>query len=494
VIELYGFQKVAVAKLIEVTNGLNCDDMGLGKTVQGIAIDFAKRNRYKQLTGKAAPPTLIVAPSSALESPWETHLRRYWPTCKINMINPKRRQSFVNGIIDSFKNPQKQYFHYHIIHWEALRLIPELQKFLWFHVIADEVQRAKNRAAQQTRALKKINTMNKLGLSGTAADNMPEDLWSVLNWLYPRTWGSSNRFREHHVDYTTRTNYKTGKSYRVVSGVLHATDLHRAMSSFYIRRTKEDPSINLDLPEKTYSEIPVNLLPKQRRAYDAMRKDMLTWVGEREDQPLATPLVISQLIRLQQFAVAYGELVTIVRNIGEGNREFKQFKLRLTEPSAKLDVLMEMVKDNVNEAFVVFAQSRQVIDLLVARLARANIPHVSLTGNTPQKDRGDVVARFQRGEARVFAGTVALGGVAITLTAASKMVFLDRAWSPSVNAQAEDRIHRIGQKHNVQIIDLVARNTIDLGRLSRIELKWSWVKEILGDDISQMQFRWNGRN
>jgi SNF2 family DNA or RNA helicase len=61
------------------------------------------------------------------------------------------------------------------------------------------------------------------------------------------------------------------------------------------------------------------------------------------------------------------------------------------------------------------------------------------------------------------------------------VVFLDRNWSPSKNRQAEDRAHRIGQRESVQIIDLVARDTIDMGRLQKLELKWDWLRQILGD-------------
>lgn len=89
--------------------------------------------------------------------------------------------------------------------------------------------------------------------------------------------------------------------------------------------------------------------------------------------------------------------------------------------------------------------------------------------------------RFQRGETRVFAGTIQAGGVGITLTAASTVVFLDRNWSPALNLQAEDRLHRIGQAESVQVIDIMARDTVDLGRHAVIEMKKGWIQQLLGD-------------
>lgn len=491
---LYPFQKEGVRKLRDVPHVLNGDEMGLGKTVQGIALDFEKRNLYKSVTSKTPGPTLVIAPLSVIPA-WESHILRYWPTAKINVIDPKNRTKFVDNLVATFEKRAR--YQYHIVHWEALRLVPELRQWQWFHVIADEVHRAKNRRAQQTVALKKIPTMNKQGLSGTAADNMPQDLWSILNWLYPRKFTSYHRFFAHHVESQSHTaggndyvpcavplcDQVHRNAYKVVTGVRDAPELHRVMAPFYVRRLKSDPNINIQLPPKTYSELYVDLSAKQRRAYEQMRKEMIAWVGQNEEQPLAAPMVISQLIRLQQFAGAYGEIVRTMRN-GEPVRQ-----LKLTEPSTKIDAVMELVTDNENEKFVVFSQSKQIINLLVARLAAADISHVSLTGDTPQKSRGDVVEEFQLGNIRVFAGTIGAGGVGITLTAASTVVFLDRAWSPSVNAQAEDRCHRIGQQRNVQIIDVIARNTVDLGRLQKLEMKWEWVKEILGDDVTQLQRR-----
>jgi SNF2 family DNA or RNA helicase len=148
---------------------------------------------------------------------------------------------------------------------------------------------------------------------------------------------------------------------------------------------------------------------------------------------------------------------------------------------------MQLIEDNPNDQIVVFGQSKQVINMLSHRLTKKNIPTGILTGDTPQGDRGRLVTAFQRGDLRVFAGTIGAGGVGITLTASSTVVFLDRAWSPAVNRQAEDRLHRIGQKNAVQVIDIVARNTVDLGRLQRIRRKWIWLRQILGDQVSEIQ-------
>jgi len=199
---------------------------------------------------------------------------------------------------------------------------------------------------------------------------------------------------------------------------------------------------------------------------------MLAWVGKHEDEPLPAPSVIAQLVRLQQFAVAYGKLETKVVK-GETQRY-----LVLDEPSAKLDAVMDLI-GATDAQIIIFGQSKQAINLLATRLTRAGISHGCLTGDTKQADRDVYIEEFQAGTRRVFLSTVKAGGVGITLTAASIVVFLDRAWSPSANKQAEDRAHRLGQKNAVLIITLVARDTIDRERNDKIDLKWSWLKAIL---------------
>jgi len=477
-VKLYPFQKVAVDKFVTVPAVLIGDDMGLGKTVEALALDLRRRttqlNGYKQTDCK----TLIIAPLSVLSS-WERHIKAMWPAARVAVINPKNRDELARKLHEPY--------HYYVIHWDGLRLMDELQQGRWWHVIADEVHRAKNRKAQQTIRLKKLRTSYKTALSGTPADNAPQDLWSVLNWLYPLVWGSYHRFFRYFVKVQTHTAGQClavgcdkyhKNAYKKIVGVGNVEELHAAMEPYYIRRKKED--VLPELPDKYYTTITVDLNPRQRRIYNQMRDEMLAWIGKHEQEPVAAPIIVAQLTRLKQFALAFAEIVT-VRQQKDG--EWVEVrKVRLREPSTKLDALMELLEDNPDKKLVVFSESKQVIGLLATRLSKANVPHVVLTGDTSQAERPRVIDEFQLGEARVFCGTIHAGGEGITLTAASTVVFLDRTWNPSRNKQAEDRCHRIGQKNAVEVIDVVAQDTVDGGRLQQIKLKWGWLRMLLGDE------------
>lgn len=476
---LYGFQAWAVDKLVDQRACLIGDDMGLGKTVEALALDL--RRRVEQLAGmpQTQHKTLIVTPLTVRTS-WEKHIRMMWPEARIVVVDPKNRQD----LIDKLKEP----YHYYIVHWEGVRLIDELRQVQWWHVIADEVHRAKNRKAQQTVALKKIRSEWRTGCSGTAADNNPDDLWSVLNWLYPSTWTSYWRFvnyfvkvRSHNKGLCNAFDPDTGvecmayhkQGYREVLGVANAEELHEALRPYYVRRLKGE--VLRELPPKVYSTITVELYPQQRRIYEQMKHDMLAWIGKHEEEPLAAPIVVAQLMRLQQFALAYADIKTVVRDGKEERR------MTLKTPSAKLDALLEVLVDNPTRQFVVFSSSKQMANLVCDTLARCKITYVPYTGDTTPADRDANVVAFQAGKARVFVGTIQAGGEGITLTAASTVIFLDRVWNPSKNKQAEDRCHRIGQVGSVQVIDIVAKDTVDMGRLQKILLKWEWLRELLGD-------------
>lgn len=453
--QLYPFQRVAVEKLCLHKARLIGDEMGLGKTLTAIALDRQNRNLDQV---PVARKTLVVAPLSVLSS-WEDHLREQ-TGLPVRVIDPKNRQKFIDDALNVRANG------YFVCHWDVLRLMPELQKVGWFHIIADEVHRAKNRKSLQTRALKKLRTVYKTGLSGTPAANKPQDLWSILHWLWPTYYSSYWKFVNHY----TVTDYDP-RGYHKIVGVQNQESLHEEMRPWYIRRLKEE--VLPDLPPRYYTQIWVDLHPQQRRAYNQMRDEQIAWVASKKDAELEMPMVaaqvVTQLTRLQQFALGYMYF------------DEERQKWLLTDPSAKIDALLDIIQDNPEEPLVVFSQFKSAIMLASRKLTTNGIAHAVITGDVSKPDRAEAVKAFQAKRVPIIMGTIATAGEGITLTAASTVVFLDRAWSPSWNRQAEDRLHRIGQREAVQVIDLMARNTVDLGRHQQIKQKAEWIRQILGD-------------
>ena len=390
----------------------------------------------------------------AVTTSWERQLKMWAPHLSVIKIHNRRRHLFL----DSLEIGEHDVY---ICHWDALRLMPELTETKWFHIIGDEIHKIQNHKTKVSKHLKEIPTTFKTGLSGTPAYDKPDDLWSVLNWLYPTFWTSYWSYFNRYVLWVDYNGYKQ------IIGVANQEELQQQMRGFYIRRKKEE--VMHELPEKTFTQMFVDLTPKQRRAYNQMRDSMLSWIGENEDKPVAATAVVSQLIRLQQFASAHATFTD------DG-------KMILSDPSSKIDAAIELLY-STNKQIVFFSQFTQVINLFCERLKKNKISFGKYTGETSSKEREKTVQGFISGDLRVFAGNVSAGGTGLDgLQVADTLVFFDRPWSHSVFEQAVGRLDRIGQKNNIQIIDLIAAGTIERKRIEKINMEWTWIKELLGED------------
>jgi SNF2 family DNA or RNA helicase len=485
--ELFDFQKETVTRLFEKRGILIAHDMGLGKTVTTIALDVIRRERFDQ---KAR--TLIICPLSVINN-WATHFAKWAPHLKVCVINNKNRKPFMTDMEESFTSGSG--YDVFIMHYPAIRLEPNVARFPWFHVVCDEVHALQDRKSSQSKNVKLIPAFYKTGLSGTPVFNKPDDLWSILNWLYPKYWKSYWGYFKRYIKWVEYDGYRT------VVGVNNEEELQEQIANFYSRIKKEE--VLKDLPDKYYSTVRVQLHPLQAKAYKQMKKDMLAWVGQHEDEPVNAPVVLAQLTRMQQFASAYAEIeYTPIREnfehltgyekdmpeddffaklgIKEDNKDYYKSRIILSEPSSKIDAVMEIIK-NTDEPIAVFSQFAQMVTLLAKRLEKEGISHGLYTGATSKDDRDRMVDEFQAGNLKVFCGSIKAGGVGITLTAASTIVILNREWAESLNEQVIDRLHRIGQKNAVHVIDIVSEGTIDVERNMGIAMNWKVIKKLLGE-------------
>lgn len=476
---LYPFQQETVSKLRDMRGVLIAHDMGLGKTVTAIALDKARRERFDH-----PAKTLIICPLSVINT-WVKHFAQWAPDLRVMAINNKNRNPFMEAVDNSFTNPLGIGFDVFIIHYPAMRLEPDMAKYPWFHIVSDEVHALQDRKSSQTKAVKKLKAFYKTGMSGTPVFNKPDDLWSILNWLYPKYWKSYWGYFKRYIKWVEWNGYRT------VIGVENEEELQEQIAGFYSSIKKTE--VLTDLPDKYYSEVRVPLHPQQARAYKQMKKDMLAWVGEHEEEPINAPAVIAQLIRLQQFASAYAEIETIpIKRTFEDNEpypgivgrsadgDYVKTKVRLSDPSNKVDAVMEIIK-NTDESVVVFSQFAQMAELVARRCEKENIACGLYTGSVSKTDRDKVEEDFQNGKLRVFAGSIKAGGVGLTLTAASTVVLLNREWAESLNEQAIDRLHRIGQTNAVHVIDVISEDTIDSERNLGIAMNWRVIKKLLGE-------------
>ena len=350
-----------------------------------------------------------------------------------------------------------------------------LLRMHWDMIVVDEAHRIKNPDAQWTRNIKKLRAQFKHIMTGTGFVNNPAEVWSLLNFLYPETYTSYWKFREHYCEEDDWSGY------RKIVGIKpdkeeEFRDLVRRVG---VRRQMLECFPDISEPIETV--IPVDLNPVQRKMYAQIQDEL--WTMDQAGTPLHSPNVLSMLNRLRQICVATPEVIG-ERYDPVADRVVLDVKLR--EPSSKLDATMEIIdglewdkerKDQV----VVFSNFRDPLELLKARLDKKGIKYLHLHSGMNDADRYTMWHdEWPKKEHQVFLCTLAVGSESINLTSAHRAIFLDQAWSPAMNKQAIGRVYRPGQTAVAQLIYVRADETVDFRILDAVETKGAWFNQIFG--------------
>jgi SWI/SNF-related matrix-associated actin-dependent regulator 1 of chromatin subfamily A len=488
--DLFPHQQAGVEFLKTARRALLADEPGLGKTAQAI-------RAIKELkdSGEDVFPALIVCPNT-LKKNWAREFSRWWPEVTTQVIKGTSTQRKKQ-----FETPADIY----IINWESLRshsrLAPygsvalarckecgghdervsltrcevhkrELNEIDFKAVVADEIHRSKDPKSKQTRALWSAtgNAEFRFALTGTPVANNVVDMWSILHWLSPEDWPSKTKWIDRMVD--TMLNAFGGM---MVLGIKpHMEDEFQRTISHHMRRMLKARVLPW-LPPVINERRDLEMSTKQKKAYDQMRDTMIAELESGE--ALSAPSILTQTIRLLQFASSYANIV-VDENTGEP-------RAVLSEPSCKVDSLMDDIKngDFGEDSVAVCAVSRQLIELLSAAMTKANIPHGLITGAQNEDERQQSIDDFQSGAKKWILFTAQAGGVGVTLTAARRLIMLQRPWSLVDHKQALDRVHRIGSEihDSIVITDYVTEGTIEERVLQVLETKADNFEQIVHD-------------
>jgi SNF2 family DNA or RNA helicase len=338
----------------------------------------------------------------------------------------------------------------------------ELNAIKFRAVVADEAHRAVHPRAKQTRALWAIawEAEHVFALTGTPVLDTPPDLWALMHLIAPEEATQKTSWIDRYC--TVGFNGFAEE----VTGLRPDTrdELFRYVDPRFLRRTRE--MVMPWLPPKIHVQRTVELMGRQRKAYDEMRSSMMAEL-ENGDATFVTD-ALSKLTRLRQFASAYAYLD-------------ETGALKLKAPSNKADAMLEVAEELGGKPAVVWAESRQLVEITGAALAKAGYEVGFLTGSIPDHERALVVAKFQRGDLQFLCATIGAGGEGITLDRADVAVFLQRSFSLAKNAQAEDRIVGQDAGPGLEIIDLVATGTIEEHVLAVLADKERIVEEVVRD-------------
>lgn len=468
------YQRSAVDWLCDHPRSILADEMGLGKTIEAIATmhEFGLRLKYPPEVGTAV---LIVCPN-AMTGTWHTELET-WGGMDSQVIdgkNPAKRQAQLFG--DTAVR---------IVNWEKLRIMPDLTKVPWAAVIADEAHRAKNREAQQTKALWKLKAPVQLALTGTPIMNHPGELWAILRWLRPEQYservlgGGYWPFYYSYVD-----DYLVGKHQRVICGVKNADKLRFELADKLVRRTKID--VLPDLPEKLPTQIiEVDLKPAERKLYeeveDAVLLDMQAYarklaleayIGEEDIDEQALDADTAE--KLEELAdMPLDRLVGMVENAGA-----RIAKLRQITAGAKVRHAVELITDEPETPVAAFTWHVEAARNLASALRKHKLTVGEIAGNDDPDGPKDA---FQLGQLDHIVITIAKGGHGLTLTRSAHPLLVEEDWTPANNDQAIDRTHRFGQKNPVFPRALRVPGTVDTGRVApKLRIKRMMSEQVLG--------------
>lgn len=460
----FDYQKEAVV-FFDGSNGLGIlgDEPGVGKTMSSMA--YAAKNKLK---------TLVICPASL----------------KLNWRNEIEKFSFEKSFVFKYKPPKRKKIQlsskeeslFHIINYESLETYFKLNyshtcknnkcknKFVdhkkshktchkcglektissritknlspyadeygiilnpedYNLIICDEAHYLKNQGSKRTKLVRKIfnEVPKKILLSGTAIKNRTEELFSLLNFIDPKEW---DNFHSFGLRYCAGYESNFGWDFK---GASNLEELFQRISPYFLRRLKSD--VLKDLPPKTFTVLPLALTEKQQKEYEKIEKGVVEIVNELgEVQEVEdNGLFISSLVKLRQFTskIKAQESIDFLQNYVESKQKIVVF-CNFIETA---NFIYEHFKDNA----------------------------VIFTGENNIQQKQDAVDRFQNSEdCYIFVGTIGAAGVGITLTSADTSLFIEEAWSPSDNIQAQDRIHRASQKSkNVRIIKFICEGTID---------------------------------
>jgi SNF2 family DNA or RNA helicase len=440
-------QQVGTAFLVKARRALLADGMGAGKSPMTVCALEVMED-----LGMTPYPALIVCTNTMCRV-WEQEVKSWAPDRTVEVLKggaATRRKKMELEPDISIMNWEMLKSHSRLAAYGSISLSDdektpkELNEMGFRTVIADEAHRGKNPKAKQTRAWWYLSWAAEysFALSGTPLTRSPEDLWSICHGIEPTEWPSKTAW----ID---RYGLKAWSPFggMTVTGLRGDTqeELFKFLDPRFIRRPTNVVIPNI--AEKLEPQVrKVELPPKQRKAYKQMRDEMIAILDDG-DYAMATN-TLSQMTRLLQLASAYIEVD-------------EDGQVTMTDPSCKVDAMMDIVDELDDDPIVVFAQHKQLIDLAATRLTKHSIPYGIVTGDVPELERAQHVQAFQQGQLPVFLATLAAGGEGITLTKARHVLFLQRSFSRTQNEQATDRVWRRGQDRPVQPIWLVSEGTLD---------------------------------
>ncbi len=447
--QLLSYQTQSVQKLEELTRRYGYAmleaGMGTGKTIMALALyDALKPKRLVVV----APKTLLSTWQNQIEQHTDFKVSMVWDSVKAGADGYKRQMSdlsLAGGIflvnIEAFQRDNAQ----------LLKFLDRWTKGGSTMLVVDESSKVKDQSAHRTKAVAKafVSANWKLCMTGTMNANSPLDVFGqflVLNrdfWKIHgyRTW----QIFQAEFGILQEFYGPNGTTFKKVVGYRRLNELRSIIEPFLV---VVDKAKVLDLPEKVWEQVTVKLSKEERRAYDDMKRDMMTMLSD------GTIIAADQAMSLyNKFRMLTGGWI--------------ETGTPIVERPAKLQALCDILEDT-DEQVLIFANYTHEVDQLTSALSESK----RYDGSISMEDRSTIVASFNNGDTKYIVAQPIAGAYGLNLQArCNTVIYYSRPNSPEVFQQSQDRIHRMGQSKTCYYIDLVAENTIDGAVIVALEKK-----------------------
>ena len=436
--------------------GILADDMGLGKTLQILAFLLSEKEQGKV---KDELRTLIVAPASLVYN-WKKEVERFTPQLSVCVMagTAHERKELIKN--------QTSNVDVWITSYDLLKRDIELyQDIVFANEIIDEAQYIKNQTTHAAKSVRLVNSSFRMALTGTPMENRLSELWSIFDYLMPGFLYGYTRFRSE-----IETPIVSDKDEDAM------TRLRAMIHPFILRRLKKD--VLKELPEKQEEIVTVALSGEQEKLYQAHSQRLKMFLEDQNDEDFAQNKlqILAELTKLRQLCC--GPELLLENYKGE---------------NAKLETCIELITQAIagGHKILLFSQFTSMLDLIGEELKKAKIDYYRIDGSVKKEARMEMVEQFQnpQNQVSVFCISLKAGGTGLNLTAADIVIHYDPWWNKAAQNQATDRAHRIGQKHAINVYQLIAEETIEQKICELQQVKEDLAEEVLsGEGISSTQF------
>lgn len=495
-------------------NGILADDMGLGKTIESIALlAFIYEMDTKG-------PFLIAAPLSTVDN-WVSEFGRFAPDIPVlkyhHQDGVKARTRILRKFFKSTGGTGVIVTSYEIIIRDAAHIMSKQWKFL----IVDEGHRLKNINCRLIQELKKINTSNRLLLTGTPLQNNLGELWSLLNFILPDIFADFGIFNKWFNFEDVDLQSDSPKLNRLINDELEKnliSNLHTILKPFLLRRLKKNVLADIIPPKREYI-INCPLTPMQRKLYRmglsgklkrtifkelvkmffTLNAKYIGTVSNRSIREFISYKLKDQETHNEPSSSIIKEMDALYEE--HLHKEFSSMKLQnmmmqlrqvvdstflfffpylepedltlevLLSTSGKLKVLQSLVPPLIKKGHkvLIFSQFVKMLDLIEDWCELNSLETLRIDGSVDSETRNAQIKQFNdpKDKTNVFLLSTRAAGLGINLAVADTVVLFDSDWNPQVDLQAMDRCHRIGQQKPVIVYRLCCDNTVEHVILTR---------------------------